>query len=243
MAYDATYPPLDTLKPVADNIWIVDSGPHHMLGLPMPVRMTVVRDGSGGLLLHSPTRYTPGLAAELAAIGEVRHFLAPNSAHWVYVKEWLRCFPNTTAWAVAALLRRKPVQSSGIPFRQIGEGRIESFDGVEVLIVPAGDSFQEAVLWHPSSRTLVLTDLVVNVETRKLPALLRPGAHIAGVAAPEGRAPIYLRAFVSLHRRQARPAAERLLALDAVRVIFSHGLWYDKNGQIRLRRSLAWLTG
>ena len=26
-AQDVTYPPLDTLKPVADNLWIVDSGP------------------------------------------------------------------------------------------------------------------------------------------------------------------------------------------------------------------------
>ena len=28
------YPPLDAPKPVADGVWIVDSGPQRVLGLP-----------------------------------------------------------------------------------------------------------------------------------------------------------------------------------------------------------------
>ena len=51
-----TYPPLDVMKPVADGVWIVDSGPLRVLGMPLPVRMTVVRLASGDLWLHSPTR-------------------------------------------------------------------------------------------------------------------------------------------------------------------------------------------
>jgi hypothetical protein len=243
MSYEVTYPPLDTLKAVADNVWIVDSGPHRMLGLPMPVRMTVLRDGNGRLLLHSPTRYTPGLAAELAAIGEIRHLVAPNSAHWSYVREWHRHAPDATPWGVPALLRRSSVRSSPVPFRTISEPGIAGFDDTDVLIVPAGEAFQEAVLWHRPSRTLVLTDLVVNVEAGKLPPLLRPAAYIAGVTAPDGRAPIYLRTFIMLHRREARRAAERLLALDVERVIFSHGLWFEKDAQSALRRSLSWLVG
>ncbi len=38
---DATYPPLDVAKPVAPGIWIVDSGPLSVMGIPVPVRMTV----------------------------------------------------------------------------------------------------------------------------------------------------------------------------------------------------------
>ena len=49
-----TYPPLDVLKRVADNIWIVDSGPLRALGMPLPIRMTVIKLRDGGLLLHSP---------------------------------------------------------------------------------------------------------------------------------------------------------------------------------------------
>jgi hypothetical protein len=42
------YPPLDTLKPVAENIWIVDSSPLDRWTR-VPIRMTVVRLGSGAL--------------------------------------------------------------------------------------------------------------------------------------------------------------------------------------------------
>ena len=38
-----TYPPLDVLKPVTEDLFIVDSGPLRIMGLPLPVRMTVIR--------------------------------------------------------------------------------------------------------------------------------------------------------------------------------------------------------
>ena len=62
-----TYPPLGTLKPVAEAVWIVDGeaipfgpGPFKM---PFPTRMTVLQLAEGGLLLHSPT---PGCATPSA---------------------------------------------------------------------------------------------------------------------------------------------------------------------------------
>src|SRR3712207_4556325 len=86
-----TYPPLDTLKPVADDLWIVDSGPQHM-GISLPVRMTVIRLRNGDVLLHSPTRYVEALRQEIEALGPIRHLVAPNIAHWTHLREWqTRC--------------------------------------------------------------------------------------------------------------------------------------------------------
>ena len=53
------YPPLDTLKHVAEDIFIVDSLLPGALGHLLPVRMTVVRLHGGDLLLHS-RRSSPG---------------------------------------------------------------------------------------------------------------------------------------------------------------------------------------
>ena len=63
----ATYPRLDTLKRVTDDVWIVD-GPTILFGPPLlkmsfSTRMTVIRIGAD-LLVHSPTRLTPELEAE-----------------------------------------------------------------------------------------------------------------------------------------------------------------------------------
>ena len=66
---DVTYPPLDVLKPVADNVWIVDSGPSSMHG-PVPAGADD-RDppDSGDVWLHSPTRFDRELRREIETLG------------------------------------------------------------------------------------------------------------------------------------------------------------------------------
>ena len=91
------YPPIDVPKPVADGVWIVDSGPLKAFGLSLPVRMTVVRLANGDLWLHSPTRYDDALRAELEGHGRIRHLVAPNVAHWMFVRDWQQRCPDTLA--------------------------------------------------------------------------------------------------------------------------------------------------
>src|SRR5215218_10249935 len=79
-ADDITYPPLDVPKPVADGIWIIDSGPLRVFGLlGLPIRMTVLRLSSGDMLMHSPTPFDARLKAEIEAHGPIRHLVAPTS--------------------------------------------------------------------------------------------------------------------------------------------------------------------
>src|SRR4051812_8099096 len=69
-ADDITYPPLDVPKPVADGVWIVDSGPLRVFGLlGLPIRMTALQLSSGDMLMHSPTRFDTRLKAEIEAHG------------------------------------------------------------------------------------------------------------------------------------------------------------------------------
>src|SRR5215213_1989734 len=84
-ADDITYPPLDVPKPVADGVWIVDSGPLRVFGLlGLPIRMTALQLSSGDMLMHSPTRFDARLKAEIEAHGPIRHLVAPNIAHWSF---------------------------------------------------------------------------------------------------------------------------------------------------------------
>ena len=87
----------------------------------------------------------------------------------------------------------------------------------------------------------MLTDLVLNLEASKLPPALRPVAGLAGVLAPDGKAPLYLRALIKLKRTQARRAAKRLVAYEPDLTIFAHGRWFDSGAEEKLRKSLAWL--
>jgi hypothetical protein len=239
----STYPPLDTLKPVADGVWIVDSGPLQLIGMPIPVRMTVIRLSSGELVLHSPTQFTEGLRQELAVVGEVRHLVAPNSAHWSYVKEWQVRYPAAVTWAAPGLRERAQVKKSGTKLdHDLGGAAPASWAAeMEQIVVPGGGGFSELAFFHKASRTLLLTDLVVNIDAEKLPWALRPFARLAGVVAPNGKPPVYLRAIIKRRRAEAAAAARRMLDWRPERVIFSHGSWFDRDGTRHLRKSLRWL--
>jgi hypothetical protein len=60
---------------------------------------------------------------------------------------------------------------------------------LDQIIVPGGAGFTEVAFFHKATRTLVLTDLVQNLEAAMLPAAVRPFARLAGVVAPDGKAP------------------------------------------------------
>lgn len=237
------YAPVDVLKPVAEGVWIVDSGPIRAMGISLPVRMTVLRLASGALLLHSPTRFDFKLKKELEQSGRIEHLIAPNSAHWTFVKEWQSHLPGALTWAAPGLRRRAQVRRSGVRLdHDLGQAAPDAWsDEIDQSVVPGLGGFAEVALFHRMSRTLVLTDLVQNLEPEKLPLLTRPIARLAGVTAPGGKAPIYLRAIVKLKGREARDAAERLVAFQPERVVFAHGSWFQQDGTARLRKSLAWL--
>ncbi|MBB4004695.1 DUF4336 domain-containing protein [Aurantimonas endophytica] len=218
------YPPLDVPKKVAEGIWIVDSGPIRPLGLRLPVRMTVIGQADGGLLLHSPTRFDAALKGEIEKIGRIAHLVAPNSAHWTFLKSWQEHVPDAVTWAAPGLRDRRQVRRSGVRLdRDIVPGAADWPQEIVPIIVPGIGSFAEVALFHQPSRTLVLVDLVQNLEPGKLPRASRIPARLAGVTAPHGRAPIYLRAVVRAKGHDAKAAARHIAALEPDRVIFSHG--------------------
>ena len=239
-----SYPPLDTPKPVAENVFVIDSLFSGAMGLILPVRMTAIRLPNGELLLHSPTRFSAGLRSELERLGRIRHLVAPNIAHWTFLKNWQDACPDATTWAAPGLRERAQVRRSRVRLdHDLGETAPSEWGGaLELVMVPGGLGFREIALFHRPTRTLMLTDLVLNLEASKVPAVLRPLARLLGILAPDGMAPAYLRALIKLRRQAATQAASKLLNLEPERVIFAHGRWFEKDGAAALRRSLRWLV-
>ena len=239
----SVYPPLDTLKPVAPDLWIVDSGPLRAMGLPIPVRMTVVRLKSGDLWLHSPTRYDEGLKCALEQLGPIRHLVAPNVAHWSYIKEWQTRCVGVTTWAAPGLRRRWQVRRSGLVLdADLASSPPPEWEkDFEQVIAKGGFGVNEVAFLHLPSRTLVLTDLIENFEPEKLSMPTRVILRLLGTTAPDGRAPVYLRFVMTRRRRQAAAAAQRMLDWAPQRVIFAHGRWFSEDATARLKKSLRWL--
>jgi hypothetical protein len=244
LAHEISYPPLNTPKQVADGVWIVDAPPVHAGGIPLPVRMTVIRLSGGELLLHSPIAYTAELHRALEALGRIGHLLAPSVGHWLFLRDWQSACPGVITWAVPGLRDRGQVRRSGVRIdAELGNQppRIWANEIDQVLVV--GPVFKEVCLFHRSSRTLLLTDLVINLEADLLPVLARLVARMLGILAPDGKAPLYLRLLLRMNQQEVAHAARRLVEFDAERVIFAHGQWFRRDAAEQLRHSLAWLLG
>src|SRR5579864_6488742 len=111
---ETTYAPLNVLKPVAEGIWVVDSGPFRVAGfIPVPVRMTVVRLNNGGMWLHSPTQWSEALQRSVENLGPVQHLIVPNPFHWSFVREWQVHCPDACVAAAEGTKSRWIVRVRG----------------------------------------------------------------------------------------------------------------------------------
>src|SRR5215472_9909068 len=98
----ATYPPLNALKPVAGDVWIVD-GPLIRFGLTIlkvqfPTRATIIRVSDGGLFVHSPTPLDAALKAEIDKLGVPRWIIGPNRLHYWWIPDWHAAYPQAEVY-------------------------------------------------------------------------------------------------------------------------------------------------
>jgi hypothetical protein len=206
--------------------------------------MTILRLASGELLLYSPVQFSEELKRSVGKLGPVRHLIAPSIGHWMFVQDWQRACPEAKTWAVSGLRDRSQVRASGLRIdEELGSVPPDVWvDELDQVLI-RGAVFAEVALFHKATRTLLISDLVLNLEPDKLPVPARAVGSLLGVLAPNGRAPVYLRILLRINRREASQAAARLVAFAPERVIFAHGRWFDRNATARLRRSLDWLLG
>jgi hypothetical protein len=237
------YTPLDALKPVADDVWIVDGpeirfGPG-VLAAPFPTRMTIVRLPGGGLWIHSPIRPTRSLLDAVQAKGDVADLVAPNTLHYCWIADWRTWFPQVRCFLAPGLERRT---RPSLPCDEVlNDVPPPDWRGVIEQTVVKSHAFNEAVFFHRPSRTLILTDLIENFEPPRIRSRpFRWAVRLAGAADPDGRAPVDMRLSFIGRRRALRDAVRRMLAWDPVRVILAHGRWYQADGRDEIARAFRW---
>jgi len=236
-----TYPPLDIPKSVADGLWVVDSGPMSAMGLRLPIRMTIVRLTDGDLLLHSPTPFSADLAAAVDTLGRVRHLVAPNVAHWTFLADWQRAYPDATTWGAPGLRDRAQVRASDVRIDEdLGDIAPDAWTDLLDQGVVTGGGFAEVWFFHRRTRTLLLVDLIEDLEPGKLPPVERQLMQV--VAATRGTTARYLRLPVRLGGETAKRSIRAIMALEPERVIFAHGATFERDGAARLRQAFDWLV-
>lgn len=244
MSDNATYPPLNTLKPVAPEVWLVD-GPLIRFGMPwpkmpFPTRMTIVRLAGEALFVHSPTPLQTSLKRELRELGTVRWIVSPNRIHYWWIPEWREAYPGAEVY-LAPRVKEQARGRLDFPCLELESPNGYPWDGELKTLPVAGSFMTEVEFFHPASRTLILTDLVENFEPRKLSPLQRLVTWLGGVQHPDGQMPRDMRLTFRGQRQRLRQAVETMLEWQPQRVILAHGRWYQEDGTAELRRAFRWI--
>lgn len=150
------------MEKVGERIW-VHAQSLKLATVDVGTRMTVMQLNGHELLLYSPVRLTPELKVELDKLGKVTHIIAPNGMHHLFVKDYLRAYSQAKFYGMAELAKKRPDLD---PMIQLGGLTSEYFGPDVVLMCMLGSKiFNEAIIYHKPSRSLLVTDIAFNLQS------------------------------------------------------------------------------
>lgn len=151
-------------RPFGPDIWTVEGDPVRLLTIPFTTRMTIVRLPGGGLWMHSPVAPARARALAIGALGELRHVVAPNRFHNLFVGPWLEEHPDATSWAGPGLAERCP--QLRVDHVLTDEAPAAWREVIDQVVFRGSRFIEEVMFVHRPSRTLIVTDLIQNLTPR-----------------------------------------------------------------------------
>jgi hypothetical protein len=231
---------VDQLLQIGEGMWIYEGSTVSFYGFPFPTRATIVRLANGDLWVHSPGELNDKLKAEIASLGVVKHLIAPNKLHHLFIEAWIAEYPHALKYAAPGLSQKRKDIKFDI---ELAAATTVDWSG-EILqtIFRGSPAMEEAVFFHPPSKTLILTDLIENFDPNTLSWWQRTLASFAGILNPEGKMPIDWRlSFLLGSKNKARESLNEILAWKPDNIILSHGKCIFGGGTAFLKSSFHWL--
>src|SRR5262245_36457217 len=98
----------ELLQRFAEEIWAADGPTVSVAGFDFATRTIVIRLSDGGLFIWSPTALSGELRSAVDQLGPVRHLVAPNTLHHLFIEDWHRAYPEAELHAVPELRPKRP---------------------------------------------------------------------------------------------------------------------------------------
>lgn len=200
--------------------------------------MTVIRLADGSVVLHSPCEFSQALADEIAGIGVVRHIVAPNWFHDLYLREYKAEYPQAILWGPRFLQRLKGDRLVNGDL----DGPTPWEDAVPHYRVRGVLTFDESMFFHRESSTLIVADLLmnVNVSNDDVPFFTRIAFRLTGA---QGRLCVFPLLRLAIPDFAAlRGAARHMLGWDPQNIVVAHGSPITDGARRQLGEALDWLS-
>jgi hypothetical protein len=180
--------------------------------------MTILRTRGHELVIHNPIRLEESAYSRLETLGLVAHIVAPNRFHNSDGAFYRTRFP---------LARFYPPGSINLSWPHALRREVDAIqvDGLRLL--------NEAVFFHAISKTLIVTDLVFNMQVN-LRGTERFLYRTNRIYQRFGPSRLFRYGFVKNKTDFAR-SLDKILRWDFDRVIMNHGAILERDGPARLR--------
>ena len=201
-----------------------------MLGADLNRNVTVLRLGSGDLVVHSTGPFTPEDVAAISALGKPRWIMDTMARHDTFAKEGRAAFPEAVYLAPEGFS-----ETVGFPTEPLID-QLEWSDEIEVQMIDGVPSMKEHIVFHRPSRTLIVADLFFNFGpaapkwTRALMFLAVGSKHDPGMARS-------IR-MTAKNKGALRSSLARMMEWDFDRLIVGHGDPIDSGAKARVAEAM-----
>ncbi len=237
------YLPINTLKPFAKNIWIVDGEAISFYGLPFTTRMTIIRLKNKDLIIHSPIKPTESLIKEINKLGKVAHIISPNKIHYWYIAEFQKYYPKAVTWASPGVRQRAKQYRKEIIFDQNLEidSPLAWQEEIDQTIILGSRFLEEVIFFHKETKTMIVTDIIENFEAKKISLFFRILTWLAGALSPKGGTTIDQQLLFLGNKEKLKYSIDKIFAWQQEKVIISHGKYLTENVPQELKRIFKWV--
>lgn len=225
---------------ISENLWTT-SQPLRFLCLNVGTRMTIVRLSNHDLVLISPISLRDDHRLILDTLGTVRHIIAPNLFHHLFINQAHTLYPKAQVWGVEGLADKRPDLKIDALLNQAGSFSDEldylPFEGFEAILPSGIAQANETVFCHRPSRTLVLTDIAFNFDNN---ASLGMQLAARVIGAYDTLKPSRLEKWGTRNKPKVANAVQQVLSWDFDRVIPAHGSIVEVNGKSEFQAGYEW---
>lgn len=219
---------------IAENVWRTESHIQMLPAFGLPITMTILGTPEG-LILHSPTKLDDDLAQKIEALGEPRALIAPSLMHHMYVAGAKQSFPAAEVFGPKRLAKKNAELADLTPLESCEATWTEHLTPIPIGGTPSVDEF---AFFHKPSATLLLTDVVFNLEKADgwIAKLYLRWSDALGKPMQSK-----LWRLITKDRRAAAESFRHILDLDIQRVVVGHGDVIEGDVKAQLEQAWQWM--
>ncbi len=223
-------PDSSVLTPFADGVWLHKHVMRMAPGTSLPCQTTLLRSAPGELVCVSPGPFSAADVEAISALGTVTWLVAPNLFHHLHLRPAQEALTGSRIAAPAGLTQKRKNLTIDSELATVDLG-----PDIQAFAIEGEPGIQEFALYHRPSKTLVVTDLIFNLQ--KPAGFLSP--LMFGLMGTYNRlAASRLVKFMVKDDAAFRASVRRLLDLEIDGLIMAHGTPITTDGNQALRSAI-----